>query len=318
MTPRFLSLTAVLTVIVAVACGGTSFVGEEGQGGTGGLGGAGGAQGGASANGGSGGNTGGSGNVGGTGGSGNVGGSVSAGGSGNVGGSGAVGGSGSVGGSGAVGGDGGVGGASAAGGVGAVGGTGAVAGMPTGCSDPDGQALDGGVTTQVTTVGVNGSFTDYCDDGGNLIEHYCEPLPCGVPPQADAIPAGSSGIGVPCQIGQSGNVLELPVDCGGRCSDGACEQYCTDFGQTFTVTNVGVGQSVIAVDLSGQHVACSIIAELDGFLCADASLQNRVMTVVALGTCSPASFTMGVTYAGTTDAQDCSYTCTTVDPPPEI
>jgi hypothetical protein len=42
------------------------------------------------------------------------------------------------------------------------------------------------------------------------------------------------------------------------------------------------------------------------------------MTVVALGNCTPAYFTMGVDYDETAPGQECSYSCVTVEPPPEI
>jgi hypothetical protein len=324
---RQLPLAMGLVVVVSWGCGGTTFVGEDDQAGTGGGGkGVSGAAGSSAARGGSstGGSSGtGAGGTGGsssggsisTGGSGNVGGSISTGGSGNVGGSISTGGSGNVGGSG---------GTAPSGGTGNVGGAGATAGTAgiagTACTDPDAASTDGGVTVQSTTVGLIDSLTDYCDDTGNLVEHYCVYTPC-VGPQRAEIPVpitGGTGNIAPCEVVPTGAVLPLPVDCAGRCKDGACERFCAQFDETFTFVSTPMGGPVTLQHQSGQFVECSITAEQNAFVCADPSLAGRLMTVVALGNCTPAYFTMGVDYADTALGQDCSYSCITIDPPPEI
>jgi hypothetical protein len=302
-----------LLVLLAVAwgCGGESFVTEEEPGTTGGSGGAGGSVGGSSAGGTGGSTTGGGGSIG-QGGSG-VGGVGGTGGTG-VGGAGGVGGSsatGGVGGSAAFGGDAGIG---AMGGTGNVSGVGGASGAPqVTCMDPDHVAPDYGVTVKGATTGANGSFSDECDSAGNLVEYQCEFGGDCLRDERDAAPVpatgGSGGTAGICAPVQTGNVVPLQVDCDGRCVNGACERYCADFGDGFSVVDVAPGELVTLESDEGRLFDCAALVELNGFQCTDEALAGSTLSVMALGNCTPAGFTIGVTFEGTDAGEDCAYEC---------
>jgi hypothetical protein len=216
-----------------------------------------------------------------------------------------------------------VGGAGAVGGVGAVGGGGAVSGTAgvagALCTDSD---ATNWAETRGTTVGLDGTYTDTCDENFNLIEHSCEFEQCFPLEARDAAmpnpSGGASGIGIPCAPMLTGNVIATPVDCRGRCSEGACREFCADFDDVFNVMMAVPGQAVILIHAeTGQAVSCKAVVEL-GFDCTADALEGTSMTVMALGACSPAYFTMGITYDGTDPAEDCAYECEIADLPPEI
>ncbi len=303
--------------LTGLACGGQSLVEEAG--GTGGDGG--------SVAGGSGG----SGGTVTTGGTGATGGTVTTGGTGAVG---ATGGSGGTvtagtGGSGATPGAGGsagsgTGGTAAVGGAGAIGGVAgaaAVGGVPPGgmgggagsvavnCVDPDvGMQGTAAWTVRATTTGENGSFTDTCDENGNLIEYLCETATCGFD-TAGAVPAagGSSDVGVPCQPITSRFVISTSVNCAGRCVEGACNWFCASQGDTLTVVEAP-GDHVTFED-GGTILDCKPLVELGGFECLSPALLGHTMSVVSLGNCTAQSTVLGADDATTTPGEDCAYEC---------
>lgn len=79
-----------------------------------------------------------------------------------------------------------------------------------------------GVLEKGKTIGINGEFTDSCDEKGNLIEYSCE---------VECSPLGN----VSCSIfTPTGIVKSHSIDCNGRCSAGACSSLCPKKGDTLT------------------------------------------------------------------------------------
>jgi hypothetical protein len=69
-----------------------------------------------------------------------------------------------------------------------------------------------------THSGLNGEFTDTCEDG-DLIQYECETTTFTGPPSDPA--TWTSG---------TGNVVSKNIDCSGRCVDGACPNACPNVG----------------------------------------------------------------------------------------
>jgi hypothetical protein len=178
------------------------------------------------------------------------------------------------------------------------------------CTDPDG----GDYSVRGTTTGTNGIFYDSCDASGNLVEHYCEYQNC-LPLQDRAAPyptGGAGGIGIPCSPQVTGRVISGTVDCGGRCVEGACSWFCAAQGDVYSVVSTQPGMAVLAHP-AGRILECTVLVELGGFNCSAAGLAGHAMTVVALGSCTPHSTTIGVDDASTMAGQDCTYQCTVTE-----
>ncbi len=243
------------------------------------------------------------GGVGGIGGAGGaVGGVGGAGGS--VGGVGGVGGS--VGGSAASGGDAGI-----AGSLGGTAGDAGAAGAP-GCVDPDGAVQPmSGASVASTTVGENGSFTDTCDENGNLVEYVCEMAPCTVQRIIPATGGQGTGGTSACLPMASGQVVPLSIDCAGHCRDGACFGWCASFGDTFTVT--AVAANGLEMSRGDDAYSCSVVFQRDGYDCLGASLMGRELVVTSLGACVGASTTFGWDDLDDPATEECAFTCTLLD-----
>jgi hypothetical protein len=301
---RFGVTRGVVVLLLAWGCGGSSnYFEEEPEGGSGqgGSGQSGAGQGGAGGGAGAGGASGGAGGVGGAGGAGGA-----SGGAGGVGGAGgAQGGAGAIGGTGS--GRGGAAGSPVGGSAGRAGaGQGGGDGGAMACSDPDGTGARGdGSTAKSTTTGVNGSFTDSCDESGNLVEHFCEIGPC-VSARV-AFPAGFGGTGG-FENCPTGKVVSRTIDCGGHCEDATCFDWCAEQGGSFEIT--GVSETTVLMTKGAYEYTCEVIFEGDGFDCRDPSLAGRTLVVTSLGTCDGESTTFGWNDPESALAQECTFTCT--------
>lgn len=101
-----------------------------------------------------------------------------------------------------------------------------------------------------TYEGDNGSFTDTCDDGGNLIAYGCDGTYETTGPQATRY------------YRTNGSVTSTTIDCGGRCVSGACPDSCPALADPLNYTSVAADGSVTLVDLStGWSYACELYAE---------------------------------------------------------
>lgn len=301
---------SVVVLLLAWGCGGSSNYFEETGGGSGGGGAQGGSeQGGTTSTGGtSGGSGGGGGGSGGKGAAGGRGGASSGGSSGEAGD--AQGGSEMGGGSGV--GQGGAAGAPAGGSAGLAGaglGGGGAGGM--GCIDPDGNDARGdGSLVRSTAEGTNGSFTDSCDEDGNLVEYSCELGPCvsariAVPYAGrGGYPQGGSG-GLPtCQTGM---VVSRTIECGGRCEEGTCFGWCAGQGAVFEVTDVTAERAAMTKD--DYEYSCEVVFQREGYDCLGQGLVGREIVVTSLGACTAEATTFGWDDPESPSIQECTFTC---------
>jgi hypothetical protein len=195
-------------------------------------------------------------------------------------------------------------------GNGGAGNSAAVGGFETGgslCVDPDGSAPSpyGAYQTRSVTQGVNGSFTDSCDENGNLVEYMCEQTGCGFPQGSNT----GTAIVLPCLPAQSGKVVPIAVDCGGRCDKGACLQWCPSYGDSITVGSVSGGQVVIKDAERAAVYTCTVAFAVDGYDCASPDLAKRKLSVYSLGTCTATEVVFGVDDATNPEVQECTYDC---------
>jgi hypothetical protein len=180
------------------------------------------------------------------------------------------------------------------------------------CSDPDATGGRGdGSTTESTTTGLNGTFTDSCDEGGNLVEHVCELGSCI---SARIVPAVGGRGGIP-QGGTgglsncpTGNVVARTIDCGGRCQDGACFSWCAEQGKSFEIT--GISEMRVLMTTGDYDYTCDVVFEGEGFDCRSSSLVGRTVVVTSLGACNGESTTFGWNDPESNLAQECTFTCT--------
>jgi hypothetical protein len=179
------------------------------------------------------------------------------------------------------------------------------------CNDPDATGGRGdGSTTESTTTGLNGTFTDSCD-GGNLVEHFCELGSCIsariVPPVGGrgGIPQGGSGGVANCP---TGNVIARTIDCGGRCQDGACFGWCAEQGKSFEIT--GISEMRVLMTAGAYDYKCDVVFEGEGVDCRSSSLVGRTVVVTSLGTCNGESTTFGWNDPESSLVQECTFTCT--------
>jgi hypothetical protein len=98
-----------------------------------------------------------------------------------------------------------------------------------------------------THAGLNGSFTDTCENG-DLVQYDCETSTITGP---DNDPATYTSF--------SGQVVSKNVDCGGRCQDGACPNTCLAEGDTLRCLSVEADGHATFESLSGGFTyACDI------------------------------------------------------------
>lgn len=99
----------------------------------------------------------------------------------------------------------------------------------------------------VTTLsGTNGTFTDKCDENGNLIEYMCvEETRCD--------PATN-----PCTGWWTGEVRPQNFDCQGTCQKGQCDMGCPDINNEIEILSIDGPTSMTLEDLTtGSRYACT-------------------------------------------------------------
>lgn len=104
-------------------------------------------------------------------------------------------------------------------------------------------------------VGTNGTFVDHCEEG-NLVNHMCEQTVVGE--GENSYPTNS------------GAVVSFPVDCGGRCQDGACPNLCPRDGDVIRYESAGPDGSMhtlIRPD-DGRRYECHYVADRSARDCA--------------------------------------------------
>jgi hypothetical protein len=180
-------------------------------------------------------------------------------------------------------------------------------GAGTACSDPDvGAGLGDGTRKQGTAVGTNGSFTDACDESGNLVEHSCELAPC-ISARVAVPFGGTSGAGG-ISACPTGRVVSTTIDCGGHCEDGACFGWCAEQGGQFEVTSVdGTNLTMTKGD---DEYSCAVVFQREGYDCLGQALVGRTLVVTSLGSCTGASTTWGWDDPESAMIQECTFTCT--------
>ena len=122
--------------------------------------------------------------------------------------------------------------------------------------------------TRGTTIGRNGTFLDFCDDDGNLVEHYCFVDHCSVD-----------------ECGPNEEALEEVIACPSGCSDGTCFTWCPDE-DTLVVTSIDDEIVTLEHD-SGHSLACTVDWAVDGYDCAAAGLVGIALAVQRTSVCEP-------------------------------
>jgi hypothetical protein len=82
--------------------------------------------------------------------------------------------------------------------------------------------------------GRNGTYTDHCDDVGNLIDYAC--------------------------AYQAGEVVARAIDCNGNCVDGACPGTCPGLGDVITYLAVDGTSAMLRNETRREDYACALVA----------------------------------------------------------
>jgi hypothetical protein len=108
-----------------------------------------------------------------------------------------------------------------------------------------------------TLTGRNGSFTDGCDGGGNLVNHQCEA-------KTIRCPGGGGRQGHHKRMDpdcweRTGQVVADTVDCDGRCKDGTCDTRCPKSGDMLTIVALDpLGQVTFASAADPRRFTCTL------------------------------------------------------------
>lgn len=192
---------------------------------------------------------------------------------------------------------------------------GGLGGVPA-CTETD-QAATNQYRVRGTTVGTNGTYSDYCTEDGNLVEYSCE-MGCdsyalgygGLPITAGAAGAITSQVlPIVCMPYAIGPVIEAEVNCDGRCQDGTCFGWCPDFGDSLTVSGVSGGEVAMETP-NGYSLKCEVTVTQPGYDCAEPILVGTSLNVLALGSCTTAATYFGTDLPNSIGNQACSYGCT--------
>jgi hypothetical protein len=98
-----------------------------------------------------------------------------------------------------------------------------------------------------THSGLNGEFTDTCENG-DLVQYECETRTIAGPPTD---PAYYTSV--------TGQVVSTNVDCGGRCTNGACPDTCPAEGDRLRCVSVAAdGHTTLKSISSGWTYECDI------------------------------------------------------------
>ncbi len=165
-----------------------------------------------------------------------------------------------------------------------------------------------------TYVASNGTFSDNCDENGNLLDYKCvAETKCGPGPN----PA--------CNNLDTGEVASTTVDCAGTCMNGRCDSRCPQQGDhlTFLETQPD-GSAVIHNDTDGRAYSCTLQTDspADSFDCKTVG-AGQTGIVLSLGLsgrqCPGADFGgIGVALPGvptSNGGENCDYKCG-IDPTP--
>jgi hypothetical protein len=145
-------------------------------------------------------------------------------------------------------------------------------------------------------TGDNGTFTDHCDEDGNLVEYVCEEtMSCG--PDF-------------CEPFVTGQVIEQAIDCKGTCLSGACDLGCPDEGIEVSIAAVdAAGVTTLNDAASGTNYTCASVIDEgsnDAWDCAGPQAVGAKGTVgiVSQGKfCTEGEGSFGVAFS----AGDCFY-----------
>jgi hypothetical protein len=207
----------------------------------------------------------------------------------------------------------GTGGVTTGGSSGATGGSKSTGGA-TACSETDGAD----VRVQGTSKGLNGSFTDQCENG-SLIEFYCEKVDV-IDPNCllSASPnGGDADLAAPrpiptCQV-YTGQVVSTEVDCDGRCKDGTCNYWCPTVEHDVEYHEVGSDSAVLHNEALDFVYDCRVEWQRDGYDCSDPDLVGSYVGVYSLGTCNLDNIVFGTDTPEEPGIQTCTFDCTLVD-----
>jgi hypothetical protein len=187
-------------------------------------------------------------------------------------------------------------------------------GGATACSETDGSD----VRVQGTSKGVNGSFTDQCENGA-LIEYYCEKVSVVDPSclLSSSQDGGAADLAAPrpipsCEV-YTGQVVSTHVDCDDRCKDGTCNYWCPTVEHEVEYHEVGSDSAELHNNDLDFVYDCRVEWERDGYDCSDPGLVGSYVGVYSLGTCNLDNIVFGTDTPEEPGIQTCTFDCTLVD-----
>jgi hypothetical protein len=175
-----------------------------------------------------------------------------------------------------------------------------------------------------------GTFTDHCDENGDLVEYSCEVQyvqspNCGVTgPGGGVLPVAAAplaDIAVPfCDSTEvvTGNVTEVVTACAGRCEEAICPFECPDYDERLTYVSVDAvtGAAVFAFDRVGHNLSCELIfdRDTDDYSCITDPEAGREVIVPSLGISSRFCLEGDIGNIGVDDPtyegiEECAYRC---------
>jgi hypothetical protein len=146
-----------------------------------------------------------------------------------------------------------------------------------------------------TVSGLNGTFTDICDENGDLVQYYCD-----IYREWDLNYLGGY---------QTGDVVSGIMDCDGTCQDGVCTSLCPRIDDTARYLDIKDDAAVLENETMGHVYKCVLISDFnnDDYDCLSDPAVGSTAVIESVGwserlCVGDRIFTFGV-------AHRCTYEC---------
>lgn len=156
------------------------------------------------------------------------------------------------------------------------------------------------VSKSHTIEGTNGSFTNVCDDQGNLVNYGCERA-CETPG---------------CSPVQTGKVIPWNLDCSGHCVNATCDDRCPVTGQKVEFGEKDSSGNVLVQNLGdARSYICSLIVQVSAtFDCSTQTIPGLQATIsntgISIDSCTGKDFgTIALAFDGVPDTIACVFQC---------
>jgi hypothetical protein len=130
--------------------------------------------------------------------------------------------------------------------------------------------------------GTNGTFTDHCDNTGNLVAYSCEAMTtCVLAPsgQADPLPQ--------CKTTETGKVVAQTFDCSGHCMAGGCYARCPAVNDLFSYVSIdgATGDATLEDQTDRRRYICKLVfnGAKDGYDCKSGPMPGALAMMVGQG-----------------------------------